>query len=266
VIINIHAHIREGDDPEERIHFYRAPGMEKVCLAGDNKLAMEAHRLTDDFVIPIAETDISKTTPADIEAFKRDGFRAVHFTEPPAPYDDESFFPVYEKLEDLGMPAFFRTGDMRGGIKCRIEYTRPAFLDSVARFFPGLYIVGSQLGSPWFYEAMAAMLYNKHVYFDMSGGVLRGLPLSWFRQMFMFKDVYLLPGGIRHRLHDESVNQDIFRKIVFGTGGPQPEVVVAFYRDLFQNLQIDFATQGLVLWGNAAKMLGISESTAESVS
>jgi predicted TIM-barrel fold metal-dependent hydrolase len=259
MIINVHAHIREGDDPDRRVHYYAAPGMEKVCLHGDDKLTMQAHKLAEDFIVPIARGALGKTTPADVEAFSRDGFYGVHFSSAPAPYDAEEFFPVYEKMEELGMPAFFRTGHIRGGAKCRIEYTRPTCLDTIARFFPGLYIVGSQLGSPWFFEAMAAMLYNERVYFDMSGGVLRGLPLSWFRLMFMFKDVYLLPGGIRHRMHDESINRDIFRKIVFGTGGPQPEVVEAFYRDLFTNLQVDFETQGLILWGNASRMLGLGE-------
>ena len=260
MIINIHAHIREGDDPGKRIHYYAAPGMEKVCLHGDNRLAMEARKRAEDFIIPVAEERLEDLKPADVEALKRDGFAGIHFSAAPAPYDDERFFPVYETMEELEFPAFFRTGHMRGGSKCRMGHTRPTCLDTIARFFPGLYIVGSQLGSPWFFEAMAAMLYNKRVFFDMSGGVLRGLPLSWFRLMFMFKDVYLLPGGIRHRMHDESINRDIFRKVVFGTGGPQPEVVEAFYRDLFQNLQVDFETRALVLWGNAAKMLGLSET------
>ena len=260
MIINIHAHIRQGDDPDKRIHYYAAPGVEKVCLHGDNKLAMKAHKLAEDFIIPVAEERIDALTGADVEALKRDGFCAIHFSAAPTPYDDEAYFPVFEKMEELGIPAFFRTGHMRGGAKCRIENTRPTYLDTIARFFPGLHIVGSQLGSPWFFESMAAMLYNERVYFDMSGGVLRGLPLPWFRLMFMFKDVYLLPGGIRHRMHDESINQDIFRKVVFGTGAPQPEVVEAFYRDLFQNLRIPVAIQANVLSGNAAEMLGLAEA------
>lgn len=261
MIINVHAHIRPGDDPEKRIHYYAAPGMEKVCLHGDNKLAMKAHQIAEDFIIPVAEETLSKLNPADVKALKADGFAAIHFSAAPAPYDDEAFFPVYERMEEVGLPAFFRTGHVRGGFKCRIEHTRPTYLDTIARYFPGLYIVGSQLGSPWFFEAMAAMLYNKRVYFDMSGGVLRGLPLSWFRLMFMFKDVYLLPGSIRHRMHDESINQDIFRKIVFGTGAPQPEIVEAFYRDLLQSLQVPFEIQGLILSENAAEMLGLVENS-----
>lgn len=264
MIINIHAHIRQGDDPDRRVHYYRAPGMERVCLSGDNKLVMDAYKLAEDFVVPLAEGELATLSPADIEAFGRDGFKGLRFRDYPARYDDERFFPLYEKLEELSLPAFFETGCLRGGIKCRNDNMRPIFLDTIARYFPDLYVVGSQLGSPWFFEAMAAMLYNKNVFFDMSGGVLRGLPLTWFRLMFMFKDVYLLPGGIRHHLHDETINQDIFRKIVFGTGVTQPEIVEAFYRDLFTNLRVDFETQGLILWANASEMLGISESTPSS--
>ncbi len=261
MIINVHGHIEAGDDPDQRVQYYRAPGMERVCLSGDNKLAMKAYALAEDFVVPVAEGELGKMKPADVEAYKREGFRGIHLGPGPAPYDDEAYFPLYEKMEELKQPAFFQTGHLRGGARCRVAHTRPTCLDTVASYFPGLYVVGSQLGSPWFFEAMAAMLYNERVYFDMSGGVLRGLPLSWFQLMFKFKDVYLLPGGIRHRLHDDSINQDIFRKVVFGTGGPQPEIVIAFYRDLCRSLQIDFETQGLVFWGNASEMLGITYTT-----
>ncbi len=259
MIINIHAHIREGDDPAKRIQYYIAPAVEKVCFHGDNSLAMQALKLAEDFVIPVAEERLEEIKPADVVALKREGFRGIHFSASPLPYDDEEYFPLYEKMEEVGLPALFRTGHMRGGAKCRIEHSRPTCLDTIARFFPGLHIVGSQLGSPWFFEAMAAMLYNQRVYFDMSGGVLRGLPLSWLRLIFMFKDVYLLPGGIRHRMHDESINQDIFRKLVFGTGAPQPEIVEGFYRDIFQSFNIPVAVQADVLWGNAARMLGVAE-------
>ena len=259
MIINVHAHILEGDDVRQRVEYFRAPGMEKICLSGDNDAVMAAHNADPDFVIPIAQACLASAKPADVAALRAGGFRGVRFECPCEPYDDERFFPVYEKLQELSMPAFFQTGHMRGDVKCRADNMRPIYLDTIARYFPDLYIVGSQLGNPWFFEAMSAMMYNKRVFFDLSGGVVRGLPLSWFRLMFAFRDVYLLRGGIRHRLHDESLNQDIFRKLVFGTGTPQPEIVVAFYRDLFQGLHIDFAIQGLVLWGNAAEMLGLSE-------
>ncbi len=259
MIINCHAHILEGDDVKQRVEYFRAPGMEKICLSGENHAVMTAHKADPDFVIPIAGVRIDTLKPADIKAIAADGFRGVRFEFPNAPYDDNRYFPLYEKLEELSLPAFFQTGHVRGDVKCRTENMRPIYLDTIARYFPGLYMVGTQLGNPWFFEAMSAMMYNKRVFFDLSGGVVRGLPLSWFRLMFAFRDVYLLRGGIRHRLHDESLNQDIFRKLVFGGGAPQPEIVEAFYRDLFQGLRIDFAIQGLVLWGNAAEMLGLTE-------
>ena len=259
MIINVHAHIRESDDVYQRVDYFRAPDIEKICLSGDNALVMAAHKADPDFVMPVAEADLAKAKPKDVEAFHGEGYCGIRFENPPAPYDDERFFPIYEKMQELGVPACFATGHTRGGVKCRTEHMRPIYLDTIARYFPELYIIGSQLGNPWFFEAIAAMMYNKRVFFDLSGGVARGLPLSWFKLMFCFRDVYLLRGGIRHRLHDEGVNQDIFRKLVFGTGNPQPEIVVAFYRDLFQSLQIDFAIQGLVLWGNAAEMLKITE-------
>lgn len=263
MIVNVHAHIRPGDDIHQRVDYFRAPGMERVCLSGDNNLALKAAEIHRDFVIPVAAGDLDRATPGDIQAFARDGFRAVRFEYPSVPYDDDKYFPLYEKMQELGLPVFLNTGHARATAKVRTEHMHPICLDTIARFFPDLYIVGSQLGHPWFFEALTAMMYNRRVFFDLSGGVLRALPLSWFKTIFSFKDVYLVPGGIRHRLHDESLNTDLFRKLVFGSGGPQPEIVIAFYRDLFQGLRIDFSIQGMVLSGNAAEMLGITDDGGE---
>ena len=158
MIINVHAHIRKNEDVQQRVNYFRAPGMDKVCLSGDNALVMKAHKTDEDFVVPIAEAPIEKTTPEDMAAFKKSGFKGVRFENPPAPYADERFFPLYEKLEELSLPLFLRTGHSRGVSKCHTEYMKPIYLDSVARFFPDLYIVGSQLGNPWFFEAIAAMM------------------------------------------------------------------------------------------------------------
>jgi len=258
MIINVHAHIHEGEDVRQRVEYFRAPEIEKICLSGENAAVLKAHEANPDFVIPIASADINAAEPSDIAALRDRGFRGVRFEAPAAPYDDECFFPLYEKLQELCLPAFFHTGHMRGEVKCRTEYMHPICLDTIARYFPQLIIVGSQLGNPWFFEAIAAMMYNKNVYFDLSGGVARGLPLTWFKLMFAFRDVYLLRGGIQHRLLDDSINKDAFRKIVFGTGSPQPEIVIGFYRDLFKGLKIDFGIQGLVFWGNAAAMFGVT--------
>lgn len=265
MIINVHAHIRADHDPHQRVNYYRAPGMDKVCLSGDNANALAAWKADPEFVIPVAEGALGKLTADDVKAFHDKGFKALRFENPVAPYDDERFFPVYEKAQELGLPVFLHTGHNRDATPCRTEFMNPIVLDSIARFFPELYIVGSQLGSPWFFQAVTAMMYNKRVFFDLSGGVARGIPLALYKLIFTLRDVYLLPGGIRHRLYDEGINQDIFRKLVFGSGNPQPEVVVAFYRDLFAGLRVDFQIQGLILWANAAEMLGIREG-AESVS
>jgi predicted TIM-barrel fold metal-dependent hydrolase len=259
MIINVHAHIRPGDDVRQRVEYFRAPDIEKICLSGDNVGVLAACKAEPDFVIPIADLAIDAAKPAALTDFNSQGFRGVRFEVPAAPYDDERYFPLYDRLQDLCLPVFLQTGHIRGDVKCRTEFMHPICLDTIARYFPELVIIGSQLGNPWFFEAISAMMYNKNVYFDLSGGVARGLPMSLFKIIFGFRDVYLLRGGIGHRLHDESVNHDIFRKLVFGTGSPQPEIIIAFYRDLFEGLQIDMTTRALVFWGNAASIFNITD-------
>jgi predicted TIM-barrel fold metal-dependent hydrolase len=59
--------------------------------------------------------------------------------------------------------------ETRASAASKMEYARPLLTDEVAREFPDLRIVISQLGHPWTEETMVLMAKHEHVYADISG-------------------------------------------------------------------------------------------------
>lgn len=89
---------------------------------------------------------------------------------------DPSMYPLYGRLQDLGLPALFHTGlsTFRG---TRLKYADPLLLDDVAVDFPRLRIVLAHSGRGVWYEqaAMLARL-HEHVYLELAGLPPRNLP------------------------------------------------------------------------------------------
>jgi predicted TIM-barrel fold metal-dependent hydrolase len=161
-------------------------GFDRLCIGGGHPcygLASnaEVRRVADTYAelfVPFAYMDLGEDGAHTVERLSRVGFKGLLLSAPPAAYDDESFFSVYEAAEALSMPVVFHTGflprsslDRARRIRC--ENMRPVFLDSIARAFPGLTIVGVGLGNPWCDEAVEVLRRHGNVFFDLSGGVLR---------------------------------------------------------------------------------------------
>jgi predicted TIM-barrel fold metal-dependent hydrolase len=69
--------------------------------------------------------------------------------------DDERFWPLYEKCEELGLIALFHTGTsgigagQPGGQGIRLDFARPILLDPVAAAFPDLQMGGRRATFRW---------------------------------------------------------------------------------------------------------------------
>lgn len=89
---------------------------------------------------------------------------------------DARMYPLYGRLQDLGLPVLFHTGlsTFRG---TRLKYADPLLLDDVAVDFPRLRIVLAHSGRGVWYEhaAMLARL-HEHVYLELAGLPPRNLP------------------------------------------------------------------------------------------
>jgi hypothetical protein len=95
---------------------------------------------------------------------------------------DQRFYPLYEKISELGVPALFHTGTnglgagVPGGMGIRLDYTRPIYLDVVAADFPNLAIIGAHPAWPWHEEMLAIIGHKANVFMDLSGWSPKYIP------------------------------------------------------------------------------------------
>ena len=156
-------------------------GIDYVCInAGgpqyDNRTNDECLDLARrcDKVIPFARVYPDQDKPDMIRRYAAEGFRGLKFIAPLRNYDDEVYMPLYEMADACNLPCLFHTG-MVGAFptdrRCRVSSARmrPIYLETIARRFPSLKIVGAHLGGPWVDEAASTMRFNENVYFDLSG-------------------------------------------------------------------------------------------------
>ncbi len=80
--------------------------------------------------------------------------------------DDESYYPLYEKVAELKMPMLIHTG--MGPPGTYMKFNRPIYVDKVAVDFPEIPIIMAHVGDPWVDEAIAVLLKNPNVYVDLS--------------------------------------------------------------------------------------------------
>lgn len=136
-------------------------------------------------VIPFAYLDFDKA-PESIDRFHEGGFAGLKAIFPTKPYDDESFFPYYEKAEKHRMPILFHVGGApywdprllgvpleRLASKNMLIQT----LDLVAKVFPKLVIVCAHMGGSHSYEfALYFAKGHPNVYLDIACSILRDEP------------------------------------------------------------------------------------------
>ena len=90
--------------------------------------------------------------------------------------NERRFYPIYEKIAELGMVAMFHTGTtgvgagLPGGGGVHLKYTKPIpYIDDVAADLPELTIVMAHQAFPWVEEQLAVLVHKPNVYMDISG-------------------------------------------------------------------------------------------------
>ena len=107
------------------------------------------------------------------------------------PFNDPSYFPVYERANDFGWIVLFHTGivlrknfdepeDVASG------RMRPIHLEEIARRFPKITVVGAHCGKPEYEWATDIARWNPNVFFDLSGSGLTKMRsrLAEFQKIF----------------------------------------------------------------------------------
>ena len=153
--------------------------------------------------------------------------------------NDVRYYPLYEALQELQVPALFHTGQtgigagLPGGRGIKLRYSAPMLLDDVAADFPHLTIVMAHPSVPWQDEAISIATHKANAYIDLSG----------------WSPKYFPPQLVR------AANGLLKRKVLFGSDFP----VITPDRWLadFAQLDIKDEVRPLILKDNAARMLGL---------
>ena len=206
---------------------------------------IERARAHADILIPFGSVDPARGAEAvrmakrQIEAGAR-GFKFHPSSQAFTP-SDPSVYPVYEVIQEAGLPALFHSGQtgagagMRGGGGIRLKYSNPMYLDDVAVDFPDMPIIIAHPSFPWQEEALSVATHKPQVYIDLSG----------------WSPKYFAPILIQY------ANTLLKNKMLFGTDFPvlTPERWMA---DLEKVAIRDEVKPG-IFKDNAAKLFGLTE-------
>jgi predicted TIM-barrel fold metal-dependent hydrolase len=260
-IIDSHQHWRAGDAYFETLVQTYRPRNAMACVLTPMR-GLEATRKAaadyPDVVIPYGQ--ISVDNPAalsEISAFHEAGFKGIKMHVPKYNWDDFGYFPLYQRMQDLGIVALFHTGIVSGSSDdpepSSMARMRPAYLHTIARSFPQLRIQGAHLGNPWYDEAAEVARWEKHVYFDVTGSTL----IKKQRNLAVFSEYLWWEGPTAHSSSDAVY---AFEKLVFGTdeGPDQLDNMLSRYEAMLDANDVPEASRQLIFGGTMARILGIT--------
>lgn len=154
--------------------------------------------------------------------------------------NDQTYYPIYEAIAELGVPALFHSGQtgigagLPGGYGLKLRYSNPMLVDDVAADFPDTPIILAHPSVPWQAEAISMATHKSNVYIDLSG---------WLPKYF--------PAELVH-----AANRMLKHKVMYGSDYPvlSPDRWMAS----FDELDIRDDVKPLIMKDNAAKMLGLA--------
>jgi hypothetical protein len=234
---------------------YRAQNMAAVIFSVDAEAATGQPALSNeeiadqaaehaDVLIPFASIDPARGQ-AGVRAASRlveqHGVRGFKFHPSLQDFEpnDRRVYPLYEQIQQLGVPALFHTGQtgigagLPGGRGIKLRYSDPMLIDDVAADFPGLTVILAHPSVPWQDAALSIATHKANVYIDLSG---------WSPKYFPPQLVQAANG----RLAD---------KMLFGSDYPliRPQRWISDFRKLGLKNEVE----PLIMKNNAVRALGL---------
>jgi predicted TIM-barrel fold metal-dependent hydrolase len=260
-IINGHTHYHPGE-LEKVADRWKAAGLKKTCVCAwcepNNAEVMDCHKRFPDLVLPFGYIELYKPDPDDVDRRRDEGFVGLKFITAPLPYSDQQFMPIYERAEELNMPAVFHTGWVASKRPVRSLNMHPAELEPIARACPNFKIVAAHLGNWWAEDAVGIMQHHANVWFDLSGGFIRTLAPSKLRSLFLRQPDRNL------RTLEEVVDYNLFKKVIFATDNPPLEELLEFYVNLMTWLEVPIDIQNGIYYDTMAAILGMRDAAAQA--
>ncbi|UWX97070.1 amidohydrolase family protein [Arthrobacter zhaoxinii] len=152
---------------------------------------------------------------------------------------DQQFYPIYEAIAALGVPALFHTGQngmgagLPGGYGIKLAYSNPMLLDAVAADFPELQVIMAHPSVPWQDEANSIAIHKANVWIDLSGWSPKYFPESLVR----------------------ASNSMLADKVLFGTD--YPLISPQKWLGAFEQQSFKDEVRPKILKDNAVRLLGL---------
>jgi uncharacterized protein len=262
------------------LHFDGEPGVLNKLLDKLNNAEGLGFLLTTPRALPEARTfvhqhpdrfvgfgDVKLDDPhvlQQIDAFHAAGFRGLgEITTTRKPYDDPSYWPIYDRANKYHMILLFHTGivnRMHPEIPADISFERSRVtrLDLIARHWPKLTIIGAHLGNPDYADAGEIGRWDPNLYFDASGTTLikKKEDYGFFRSIFWWTSVA--------SPHTPANGKNAFEKLVFGSdvfGGEVQEFDDALARmhAMLDQCQVPQSAQAMIFSGTMWNVLQAQE-------
>lgn len=179
-------------DPEEFYQYYKDRDIIAVILFIDNRTHGEEPRGGNDWIAELVRRHpdqfigFGSVDPHMGNAAVREARRCVeelglrgfkfHPITQQFEANDTRFYPLWETIASLGVPALFHTGQTGVGARTpgqsgvKNKYGRPyPYFDDLAADFPELTIIMAHPSFPWVDEQLSIANLKSNVYIDLSG-------------------------------------------------------------------------------------------------
>jgi len=229
------------------------------------KAVMDAAKQHPAQIVPFGSVDLDAAGAVkQVEELHAMGYRGLGELEfVRKPYNDPSYFPVYELANRYGWIVLFHTG-----IVLRRKFDepedvasgrmRPIYLEEIARRFPKITVLGAHCGNPEYEWAAEIARWNTNVFFDLSGSSLTKMQARFaeFQRFFWWSTTEWHSAEWKVRTPNDDPNA--FIKIVFGSDVSLNEIesVVNQYRRMFDACNVPERTRQMIMGGTLTQMLG----------
>lgn len=249
----------------------------------DNDAVAEAVRKYPDTVIGLAYIGLGRgDTPETVARAHDDGFAGLKVLCPTKDYDDEEYFPIYAKAEELRMPILFHTGVIarsdvwlehrkKAGMpvpphqdprtfNISSKRMEPMCVDGIARAFPDLNCIMAHFGSTGRRDISEGIIrWNPNVYGDLSSKYSGAFNVDSSTQGWHIepKLVDMFADDLRAINATRSAS-----KLLYGTDSEisAPGLLgacLASQKAIYSALGIDQGTQRAMLHDTAARLLNL---------
>ena len=234
----------------------------------DRQVVADAAKQHPSQIMPFGFVDLDASDVVkQVEELHGMGYRGIGELEfVKKPYNDPSYFPVYELANRYGWIVLFHTG-----IVLRKKFDepedvasgrmRPIYLEEIARRFPKITVLGAHCGNPEYEWAAEIARWNPNVFFDLSGSTLAKMHgcLGDFQKIFWWSSTEWQ--SAEWKVKTPNNDPSAFIKMVFGSDTRLGEIesVVSQYHALFDACEVPERTRKMIMGGTLSQMLRLPD-------